>query len=270
MADAEPALHFVSLNPSGSQTLLLLHRTLSSYYEFHLLLLRPDLQDHHLLLPDLPGHGQSSIAALLADLIKTHAKNGKADAVASNIRGYSMIYLTSKYPDIVSSVIATGCERTQLFIDHLLFLDDCQDLFWGTNRSLSRSGIMGFAVTKKLDMEFNDEMVPNMEKTASFCYVASLFRMLHQDWGNGMEVCKNAHVRTLTIAAGRQDIMKGVGERGQWLRKGDAESQAVVVDGARHAWICQVGEVDLFVRGVKAWVENEPLTFEYEVLDGVD
>ena len=139
MADAEPALHFVPLNPSGPQTLLLLHRILSSYCEFHILLSRPDLQGYHLLLPDIPGRGQSStpnvpftylsIAALLADLIKTHVKNWKADVVASNIRCYSMLYLTSKYPDIVSSALATGCERTQLSINHLLVLDHYRDLF---------------------------------------------------------------------------------------------------------------------------------------------
>jgi hypothetical protein len=48
------------------------------------------------------------------------------------------------------------------------------------------------------------------------------------------------------------------------------ESKAVVVSGARHAWVCQLGKVDLFARGVKMWVEHEPLPVEFEVLDGVD
>lgn len=58
--------------------------------------------------------------------------------------------------------------------------------------------------------------------------------MLHQDWGNRMEVRKNVNVRALTIAAGRQDIIEDVRVRGHWLRKGDPESKAVVVNGARH------------------------------------
>lgn len=84
-------------------------------------------------------------------------------------------------------------------------------------------------------MEFNDKMVANMEKTLSFSYVFLVFWMLHRDWGNGEKICKNVNVRTLMIAAGRQDIIEGVRERGEWLRKGDSESKAVVVHGARHA-----------------------------------
>ena len=35
-------------------------------------------------------------------------------------------------------------------------------------------------------------------------------------------------------------------------------------------WALQVGKVDLFARGVKAWVEKEELLDGYEVLQGVD
>ena len=125
-------------------------------------------------------------------------------------------------------------------------------------------------MTKKLDMEFSGEMIAVMESTLSFSYVAGLFWMLHRDWRTGERICKNVDVRTLMIAAGRQDIVEGVRERGGWLRKGNSESKAVVVHGARHAWVCQVGKIDIFARGVKAWVENEPLPVEYEVLGGVN
>jgi hypothetical protein len=58
-------------------------------------------------------------------------------------------------------------------------------------------------------------MVATMEKTLSVSYVGNLVRILHRDWGNGDGICKNVNVRTLVIAAGRQDIVGGVRERGQ-------------------------------------------------------
>jgi hypothetical protein len=77
--------------------------------------------------------------------------------------------------------------------------------------------------------------------------------------------------RTLMIAAGRQDIVEGARERGVWLRRGgDPRTKGVVVHGARHAWSLQGGKVDSMARGIKAWVENEALPTEYEILEGVD
>ena len=268
---------FESLNPSGTRTLLLLHGTLSSHQEFYLLLSRPNLQNYHILLPDLPRHGLSStlnvpftlpeIAALLADLIKTYAKNGKADIVASDIGRYSALYLASKYSDLVSSVFATGCDPDHSSIVYSSWM--AIKTYLGAVIGLilvPRSWT--FSVAKKLDMDFNDKLVANMEKTLSLSYVGSLFWMLNRGWGNGESICKSVNVRTLMIAAGRQDAIEGVRERGEWLRKGDPDSKAVVVNGARHAWICQVGKVDLFPEGVRAWIENVPLPVEYEVLDG--
>ena len=46
---------------------------------------------------------------------------------------------------------------------------------------------------------------------------------------------QDVNVRMLTITAGSQDIIEGVRERGQWLRKGDPKTKAVIVNSARHA-----------------------------------
>ncbi|KAH7360465.1 hypothetical protein BKA65DRAFT_185721 [Rhexocercosporidium sp. MPI-PUGE-AT-0058] len=54
---AKPVLLFVSLNPSASRTLLVLHGTFSSHHEFQLLLSTLTLQNYHILFPDLPRHG---------------------------------------------------------------------------------------------------------------------------------------------------------------------------------------------------------------------
>lgn len=109
-ASPRPALSFQSINPSASKTLILIHGALSSHHEWDLILSTNVLSPYHLLIPDLPSHGQtpSSIvldlpdtAALLADLITTHAKNSKADLVGMSLGGYTSIYLAQKYPQLI-------------------------------------------------------------------------------------------------------------------------------------------------------------------------
>jgi pimeloyl-ACP methyl ester carboxylesterase len=280
--EAKPALTFEVLNPTGLRTLLL-PEMFSSHHEFHLLLSTPHLQEYHLLLPDLPRHGLSadlnvsftlpSMAALLADLVATHAKNGKADIFGGDLGGYAALYLATKYPALISSIIVTGCER------------DYGSIFYSTWIAIKTylGAVLGLilvprswlnALLKKLDSELNDELFSDMRKTLSWNYSYEVFKMLHHDWGTGKAICEKVAARTLFIAAGRQDIIEGARERGAWLRKGQADrerrSKAVVVHGARHALLLQLGIIELLAKGIKAWIENEELPDQYEVLEGVD
>jgi pimeloyl-ACP methyl ester carboxylesterase len=80
-----------------------------------------DFDSYYLLVPDLPSHGQSTslslpfnlsdTAALLADLITKHAKDGKAGLVAMSLGGYTSIYLASKYPELIGErgLFVSGC-----------------------------------------------------------------------------------------------------------------------------------------------------------------
>lgn len=259
----------------------MLHGTFCSHHEFHLLLSTPHLQDCHILLPDLPRHGQSSslnvpltlptIAALLADLVIEQGKKGKADVVGSDIGGYAALYLASKYPELVSSVFVTGCERSYASRAYSTWM--AVKIYFGAVLGMvlfPRSWLLH--LLKKLDSEMNEDLILDMEKTISWSYCSELFNMLHRDWGTGKEICEAITARTLIVAAGRQDLVEGVRERGEWLRKGMGERthRAVVVQGARHAWVLQLGKVDLFARGIKAWVQYEELPVDFENLDGVD
>lgn len=273
-------LHFISLNPTGLRTLLLLHGTFTSHHAFRLLLSKHHLDDYHIIIPDLPYHGLSTsvevpftlpaISAVIANLISNSARNGKADLIGDDIGGHIAIYMASKYPNVVSSVFTTGCER------------DYSSTSYSTWMSIKTylGAILGMVLIPRswlnsllvrLDMDFNENLLGDMRRTISWPYTRSLFQTLHQDWGTGQGVCEKVMARTLIIAAGRQDIVEGARERGVWLRKGgDSRTKAVVVHGARHAWCLQGGKVDLMARGIRAWVENEELPVEYEILEGVD
>jgi len=93
-------LYFKAVNPHASRTLLLLDGAFSSHREWDLV--STHLSSYHLLVPDRPANGPSSsanipfaipyVAAILADLVTKHSKNGKADVIGLSLRGYRYLY----------------------------------------------------------------------------------------------------------------------------------------------------------------------------------
>jgi hypothetical protein len=71
--------------------------------------------------------------------------------------------------------------------------------------------------------------------------------------------------RTLAVAAAKHDSVEGTRKLGAVLRRGNAESQAVAIQGALHGWglITPV----LFAESVKAWIEERELPRELQILD---
>jgi hypothetical protein len=69
-------------------------------------------------------------------------------------------------------------------------------------------------------------------------------------------------MRTLVVAGGRQDDVKGTRKLGCVLKLGNEESRAVVVDGALHAWNLQWPE--LFARRIITWIEGRELPAEFK------
>lgn len=112
-----------------------------------------------------------------------------------------------------------------------------------------------------------DDLLGDMKETLSWLYCSSLFRMLHKEWKNGKEICETVAVKTLIVAAGRQDIVVNIRETGKCLRSSNPRSRAAVLRGARHAWTLQLGKIDLLASGIKDWIEDEDLPREYEVLN---
>ena len=72
--------------------------------------------EYHVLVPDLPGHGQSSqlpfsvqsAADLIAQLIREKAKNARAHVVGHSLGARVAIQLACNHPDVVDSVFVSG------------------------------------------------------------------------------------------------------------------------------------------------------------------
>ncbi|RDW71650.1 alpha hydrolase-19 [Coleophoma crateriformis] len=109
-------LHYTEHNPSGHATVLLIHGALTSGQNWDLVV--PHLAgSYHLLVPDLPGHGQSRnvkpfsaeyAARLLERLIRKHAHNGKAHVVGHSLGANVAIELITSYPQVVSDAFVSG------------------------------------------------------------------------------------------------------------------------------------------------------------------
>jgi pimeloyl-ACP methyl ester carboxylesterase len=80
----------------------------------------------------------------------------------------------------------------------------------------------------------------------------------------GAELLGRVSAPVLLVAAGRDDDVPGTRWMGGELRVGNAGSRAAKVEGMRHVWCLQDGE--LFAKGVGAWLAEGRVVEEFEVL----
>jgi pimeloyl-ACP methyl ester carboxylesterase len=274
---SSPGLYFTSLNPLASHTLLLLHGSFSSHREWDLVSTHLS-SSYHLLVPDLPAHGRSTsasipftisdTAALLADLITKHAKNGKADIIGMSLGGYTAIYMAQKYPDRVGGLFLSGCGRP--------FPRPGSFLTWVNGFGLALAGWTLRYLPKSLfqwvcnrsGMKISDELLADLRAPSPYRLGQTVVKELSEDpddnsknWGG---LSKRVAVRSCVVAGVLDDGKKDCLERGKQLREGNPESMAFKVDGKRHGWNLQ--DPELFAKGIKAWVEHEELPEDFIAL----
>jgi len=278
---APPAINFKSINPEAPRTLLLIHGAISSHHEWDLVCQTGHLSPYHLLIPDLPSHGRSTsagipfnfpdTAALLADLVATHGRNGRADLAGMSLGAYTAIYMADRYPDIVG---AGG-----------LFVSGCGRVFpapgsWGA----WLNSVAGFLSTSlltclpefllrwmltKMGLQVNDALRGDMIAAAR-SGGQGIMEALSVAPGPGGEdgwkaVFERVRARTCVVAGVRGDKEEECLERGRQLRRGGSASRAFKVEGENHAWNLQ--DPELFARGIKAWMDGEDMPEEYVELD---
>lgn len=111
-------LPHTALNSDGKATMILIHGAFSTRHEWDLV--TPFLSgEYHLLVPDLPGHGElrdtahfsvQTSSTLLARLICEKAHNGIAHVIGLSLGAHIAIDLASHYPNLVNQVLVSGFE----------------------------------------------------------------------------------------------------------------------------------------------------------------
>lgn len=273
-SEASPALNFISLNESQSQTLLLAHGSFSSHHEWSLV--SKHLPDYHILVPDLPGHGNSSLSAqplslpeivsLFADLITKHAHGGKADVIGLSFGGYAVVLLAATHPELVRSVFASGCHLSWEGRWKNWFMGLGLGLNVGLVRTVPKSWFMWLCSKTKMmvsDEQYEDmcscPFVRNGSRLAGLA-VAHALSDFDKTW-NGI------YVRTLLVVGGKEPYPDEAGHKAGFLKVHNQESKAVKVEGMYHAWNLQGPE--LFAKGIAAWAQGKDLPEEYIVLNNL-
>lgn len=242
-----------SLNSTASVTVLLIHGSLSSGEEWNLV--APHLQGkYHLLIPDLPCHGNSSSITpftikntnrLLARLIQTEAKDGVTHIVGLSLGAHVVAHFAAVHPDLVLSVFATGMSRFAMGKNAAIF----SYIFYGFS-SVERSIPNGIIQRLLPDVDLN------ISRTS--CTVALCREILEF-----MKAMPNHFPkRTLVVAASKGGLIptndnledaKFFGEMAGKGPEGD-HSECVKHDGMRHAWSRQ--DAQLFAQTIEAWVDR--------------
>lgn len=109
-------------HPHATATIVLIHGGMSCGHDDWKGTV-PYLNDFHLLVPDLPGHGSArqpdahpsistfsldAAAATLSLLIRTRAKDGRAHIVAFSIGAHVAMHLVPRQPELILDVFLTG------------------------------------------------------------------------------------------------------------------------------------------------------------------
>lgn len=259
---AEPELFFQSLNPTGTETILLIHGAFGSSKEWDDM--TPPLMEngYHVLLPDLPAHGQSVAiqpfkvayaAQLILELVTKYAQNGSAHIVGLSLGAHIAAYIAEHGgPDQVLSVIASGYNFFQpprftvpLFAPPVFFLHH-----------------LTMAATNP-----RAEMAALQNGEASYGLIGEVTRtIVHSREIGGI------HVRLLAVASASNDSWLARDRLGSSKRLFEAVigrhengSRAVMHRGIRHAW--HIEEPALFGALILAWVKGEPLDSNFEDIE---
>ncbi|KAJ6440756.1 alpha/beta hydrolase fold-1 [Purpureocillium lavendulum] len=260
-------LWYLSLNDSKPDTIVLLHGLGSSHYEWTNVWAH--LGAYHLLLPDLPGHSSSTAlapctipaqAARVADLIRRHAHGGVAHLVGLSMGGFVAVETARTHPSLVRSAFVSGCGPfsgwrlwAARYPGVLIALQAAHGMLpaWVADR-------INDAAWRAQGLTVPDEAAREIKRNARGALVREVFGSIVL---LEVDALRDVAVRTLAVVGGKMDDVEATRRQGAALHAGCAESRAVIVKEATHAWSLQFPE--LFGKGICAWIEGAPLPDEY-------
>jgi pimeloyl-ACP methyl ester carboxylesterase len=213
--------------------------------------------EYHLLVPDLPEHGQSAnvkpltlqnAAAQVAELIRTRAHGGRAHVVGLSLGAQTIVELLSQSPELIDRVIASGPLMRPLPGIGLTNL--MAKMYWPFRNMkwLVKWNMQGLGVP--------DEYFEEFRRDTAALTIDGFARMTVANGNNHIPAnLQNVTVPTLILVGEKElKIMK---ESVRDLLAVMPSAQGYVVSGAIHNWSLQLP--DLFTQTVRAWITGRAL-----------
>ncbi|KAK1075591.1 hypothetical protein LTR33_009449 [Friedmanniomyces endolithicus] len=242
--DLQTYLPFSEVNKNATATILFIHGAFVDRNDWDQV--TPHLSKYHILLPDLPGHGQADqigpfskqlSARLLADLIRQHAKGGRAHIIALSLGAFVAIELASVHSDVVNEMFISGLKVMP---------------------APYRTGIAPYV---RWAMDGTDMQGIDLSRvTLPLC--RAIMSTITAESGDG-EWAKPWSARTCIISPGKAGIVPSADHPEDAVkyrdigRKGNAETVVFTHPLMRHPWNRQ--DPELFARAAKCWFEGDPL-----------
>jgi pimeloyl-ACP methyl ester carboxylesterase len=225
-------------------------------------LVLPHLSNYHILIPDLPSHGEAmhiqpftlpSTSDLLARLIKEKAHNGKAHLVGVSLGGHVVVDLAWRHGDVVETVLASGYNLyaptmftpivpvTAFAVQHATQWIPLPIVRWamaGTDFRRMKKGACTLSTSQQIVATCVSDEWPN-PSSARVLIVAATMGPIHDRIPDAIKL---------------RDIEK----------KGNPESRAVQHKQMKHPWNRQ--DPALFAEIVRSWIEGSELHAGFEEL----
>lgn len=216
------------------------------------------LQDeYHLLVPDLPEHGQSievkpctlqNAAAEVAELIRTRAHGGRAHVVGLSLGAQTTIELLSQAPEVVDRAIASGPLMRPL--PGIGTTNLMAKMYWPFRNMkwLVKWNMQGLGVP--------DEYFEKFHKDTAQMTIDGFVRVTLANGNNHVPPNLPAVTVPTLILVGEKEL-KIMKESVRDLLAAMPSAQGYVVSGAIHNWSLQLP--DLFTQTIRAWVTGQSL-----------
>ncbi|EMD00692.1 hypothetical protein BAUCODRAFT_180153 [Baudoinia panamericana UAMH 10762] len=256
------SLPFTSLNDNAKATILLIHGAFGDRHGWDKV--TPSLIDYHLLLPDLPGHGEAAhlafsnplSAKLLSELIHRHAKGRRANVIGFSLGLHVAVELATLYPEVVNEIFISGLKMMPVSLAKgigpyaLLANSYLEDI--------TPQWLISWLMDQPPDVDVHNR--PRHRKTVAHCR-AILEVITTADKGGQWPGPWPA--RTCIICAGKSGILPTADHPHDAVklrdigRKRNAEDVAFTHPLMRHPWCEQ--DPKLFADAARSWFEHQPL-----------
>lgn len=215
------------------------------------------LSDYHLLVPDLPEHGQSralqpftfvEAAAQVADLITARAHGGRAHVVGLSLGAQTIVQMLSQSPEVIDHAVVSGALVRSIPGIGLTRL--MTQLYWPFKDAawLVRANMKSLGIPEQYFAEFAaDTKAMTLDSFVRVTMANALFRIPPR--------LDQARVPTLFLVG--QKELKLMRDSLHDLMKAMPSAHGASVAHAIHNWSMQLP--DVFTQTVRAWITDREL-----------